>query len=275
MSSRGLNGPGGSFPCLEDVTGNDPGQGRVLVSRALGTGEATVVWMGGSGGGGLSDGFAGAESPEDASRRAVANAARASMRAAKTLRQYCVANVITRMWTLTYAAAEWDRGAVTADVNDFLQRLRVHLGGDFPAIYVIEKHPGGHGLHVHVGLQSGFIDWGLFGSLWGHGHVQYSDGQKGISRVRGKRAQARQLAKYLSKYMAKGFDECHDFGRHRYEVTQGFSVIVSRRVFGTFAGALRWLLDVEGSAPSVSWCSSGVEDWHGPPAWWFQFDLFD
>jgi hypothetical protein len=162
---------------------------------------------------------------------------------------------------------------VTADVNDFLQRLRVFLGADFPAAYVIEVHPKGHGLHVHVALQSRFIDWVLLGRLWGRGHVQYSDCQAAISRVVGKRAQARALAGYLSKYMAKGFDESHELGRHRYEVTQGFSVVVARRLFRTFAAAVGFLRDVEGSAAAVSWCSDSVEDWHGPPAWWFQFDL--
>jgi hypothetical protein len=157
------------------------------------------------------------------------------------------------------------------DVNDFLQRLREHLGEAFPAAYVLELHPKGHGLHVHIALQSRFIRWELLGQLWGHGHVQYSDGAVAIRNAGSKRAQSRRLAQYLTKYMAKGWADQHDAGDHRYEVTQGFQPETSRRVFYSLAAALDWLDSTDG-APATQWCSDSAEDWEGPPVWAFRYD---
>jgi len=269
MPARGLKGPAGSFPCPKDVTGKRPGERPFLATRNLGTGECSVVYVGLSAGKDLAPLVE--EPPKvvfDPEREA-ANAKRANSKAAKNLRLYIVANVLTRMWTLTYATAQWDRGRVAADVNDWLQRLRKELGTDFPAAYVIEKHPGGHGLHVHVALQSRYIEWGLMGRLWGHGVVQYSDGNKWVRAAKGKREQGRRLASYLAKYMAKAWADHHLPGDHRYEVTQGFGVKRERRVFRSLARAREWLDAVEGGTPVVHWSSDSLEDWRGPPAWVF------
>jgi hypothetical protein len=213
------------------------------------------------------DETAGSLDPEKVAR----NAKRASDKARSNLRRFIVANGLTRMWTPTYAKAEWDRDKVTADVNDWLQRLREYLGENFPAAYVIEEHPGGHGLHVHVALQSRFIDKDVMQSLWGHGLVQFSDGNKAVQKAKGKRAQARMLARYLCKYMAKAWADNHLAGQHRYEVTQGFGVKVTGHRFRTLVEAVRWLGREEGPASS-EWSSEQIEDWHGPPCRVFTWD---
>lgn len=201
--------------------------------------------------------------------REAANVRRANVKAAKNLRLFIVANVLSRMWTLTYADAHWERGKVIADVNDWLQRLRTELGVSFPAAYVLELHPGGHGWHVHVAMPSRYIEWRKMGRLWGHGHVQFSDGNRWIKKAGGKREQSRRLAAYLAKYMAKSWADHHAPGDHRYEVTQGFKVQKERRVFRTFEEARAWLESCEVSPLLTAWSSDRVEDWHGPPAWVF------
>jgi len=195
------------------------------------------------------------------------NAQRASSRAAGELRRYVVANQLTRMWTLTYVDARHERRAVVGDVNDWLQRLRDYLGAPFPAAYVLERHPGGHGLHVHVALPATFIPHADMVRLWGHGHVQFSDLNRSVRAVRGRRDQARRLAAYLSKYMAKAWASEHEPGAHRYEVTVGFQV---RRVVSahrSFERALAQIEAVAGQPVSVVWASLDSEDWYGPPAW--------
>lgn len=268
-----LTDPPASFPCQKDITGYGAGERPFLATRSLRTGEATVVYVSAP-----KEKILELPSEDKTSvigelERAADNASRASRRAVKNLRLFIVANVLTRMWTLTYAVAESDRDVVMADVNDFLQRLRVHLGEDFPAAYVLEWHKSGDRLHVHMALQSRFIRWELLGQLWGHGVVQYSDGQKAVDQAKGKRAKSRKLAGYLSKYMAKAWAADHEHGHHRYEVTQGFGVEKMRRVFKSLTAAVGWLNECEGGVrPGYEWCSDGVEDWHGPPAWVLVYD---
>jgi hypothetical protein len=260
-----------SFPCPKDITGNGAGERPFLATRNLGTGEASIVYL-------LPRAEKDLRLPSedktgvvDSIERQADNARTASRRAVKNLRLFIVANVLTRMWTLTYKLSEVDRDVVMADVNDFLQRLRVHLGDAFPAAYVIEWNEDRQRLHVHLALQSRFIKWELLGQMWGHGLVQYSDGQKAVDQAHGKRAKARKLASYLCKYMAKAWAADHEHGQHRYEVTQGFGVEKVRRVFKSLAAALGWLNDAEGDRPEFQWCSDRVEDWHGPPAWVFVY----
>src|ERR1035437_6494944 len=117
-----------SFPCQKDITGNGADQRPFLATRSLGTGEATVVFLSPPKDKILEFPSERKTSAIDELERAADNARKSSSHAAKQLRLYIVANVLTRMWTLTYALPVTDRDVVMADVNDFLQRLRVHLG---------------------------------------------------------------------------------------------------------------------------------------------------
>jgi hypothetical protein len=242
-----------------------------MASEALDTGEAVVVYASARRDKDFSKPWEYETTPEEDLVRQAKNQRRAEGRAKRELRRYIVKNGLSRMWTLTYAEATFDRAKVIGDVNDFLQRLRLVLQCSFPAAYVIERHPGGHGLHVHIALQSRFIDWAQFGRTWGHGHVQFSDGMQVVRAQVGKRAQCRMLAKYLSKYMAKAWTDSHEPGDHRYEVAQGFAVVLSRRVFKTRQEATAWLTDRLG-APADVWWSGDSETWEGPPVWAYTWD---
>jgi hypothetical protein len=262
-------GPSASFSSPKDITGQ--GSNRpYLASRVVNTGEASVVYV------------HPCKEPDrrpkddlsenDRLLRLVRNDKRSERRAKKELRLFIVANVLTRMWTLTYRDEHWDRDVVISNVNDWLQRLREHLDCSFPAAYVLELHPGGHGIHVHVAMESRFILHAEMERLWGHGLVQYSDRNKRLKRVRGKRATARALAGYLCKYMADGWNDLHLPGKHRYERTQGFGVERVRRVFRTLSDALAWLDAEEGAAPVSAWHSDQAENWEGPPCWMLTYD---
>jgi hypothetical protein len=243
-----------------------------VATSHTGTGEASVVYLPPSGNVSYEMPSEDETVATSTAERDAINARTANNRAVGKARRFIVAWMLTRMWTLTYADAEWDRAAVRADVNDFLQRLRKHLGEEFPALYVIERHPGGHGYHVHLALQARFIDKHVLQSLWGRGLVQYADGNKAIRKEKTKRGQARCLARYLTKYMTKAWAEEHHPGEHRYEVTQGFQVGRVRRVFSTLAQAVEWLTSLEQTRPVRHWHSRDAEDWHGPPCWVLGWD---
>lgn len=248
-------GAEGAFPRQKDVTGEGPGW-RVV--EYVDTGEATVWWAGPRGG---SDRLPGESMP-----RPGENARRAVARARVSVRRYAVRNRLTRLWTFTYVEAQWDVGQVRRDVNAWAKRLRKHLDRSVPYVAVMELHPGGHGLHVHVLLPSRFVRHKAMRALWGKGHVQYSDGDTSVRRVKGQRSRARRAAEYVAKYVGKELGQAMGPGQHRYEVGEGFQPEqVRRSVRSEFAG-LRWLCERRGGElPVLVWSSDDLEDWRGPP----------
>ncbi len=81
------------------------------------------------------------------------------------------------------------------------------------------------------------------------------------------RDQARIAARYLSKYVAKTFqDKDHPVGLHRYEVAQGFQPVGHRLIGTTLAQVIGEATDRMGGPPRDRWDSSQVVDWAGPPA---------
>jgi hypothetical protein len=273
-----------SFPCPKDVTGNTASDRVFLAVWSEGTGEGLVVvqerarttkeafrseerivnWETGE----IIESAAPEEPNEEEKERN--NRQRAERRAKKLFRHYVVRNWLVRMWTMTYEIAEWDRGKVVADMNGFLQRLRVELGELFPAAYVLELHPGGHGWHAHLALERRFIHKHRLQILWSHGIVQFSDGNKGVRKEQGGRAKARVVARYMSKYLTKEFQGEHPMGEHRYEVTQGFQVVRRSWRFRSLEAASKWLEELEGGiVAATNWTSDAIEDWHGPPVWGF------
>src|SRR4051812_45410198 len=79
----------------------------------------------------------------------------------------------------------------------------------------------------------------------------------------------RRAAGYLSKYVSKTFDAPHLFGRHRYDVAQGFQPPVRRLTGRSAEHVLDQACEVMDSEPVRSWSSVQVEDWDRPPAVWF------
>lgn len=256
-----------SLPCPEDVTGSEQVTVGVLVTERIECGEVSAVWVNTGesvSGEGVSEWLS-----QDQCERDHWNAIRALSRAKTALRRFCTANLLVRMWTLTYADAQWDHQKVVADVNRFMGELRGLLGEAFPYAYVLELHPGGHGLHVHFLIQKRFVDYYRLKALWGHGHVQYSDSNRSLKRENGGRAQARMAANYLVKYCSKDWE--YGSGRHRYERSQGFNARITRRLFANFEEAMLYIVTLRGDEPCrVYWDSAHMGDqWKGPPALWY------
>ncbi len=202
--------------------------------------------------------------------RKAQNEKRAHRRAVKSVRQYCVRWGLTKMWTFTFKEAQWDKNQVKAHMNSFLMRWRTLNGGKaFPYLYVLELHPKGHGYHVHVAVPGGmFTDFFQLRRTWGHGRIRFDENNRHSGESRN---DARRLAVYLSKYLAKDLNGDHVHGEHRYEPAQGFDVQTTRRWFTTFREAVEYLSHrVTGERFVEVWSDYEVEGWPGPPTWLFQ-----
>lgn len=197
--------------------------------------------------------------------------AEAARRARGKVRRYCTANGLNRLGTLTYGPPRCtDPEQIRADLGVFFRELRGALGGEpLPYVWVPERHKDGVHLHAHFAVGR-YIKRSLVRQVWGRGFVHMkllSDLPVGSTGVE----ESRRAAGYLSKYVAKTFDD-PELGRHRYDVAQGFQPSSQR-----FEG--RSSEDVLGQAWQVlggrelafRWSSSDVEDWQGPPAVHFQW----
>ena len=281
-------GGASSFPCPKDITSSP-----FNVCVYEGVGEASISFRGESsslrGAEGSSSDLALLRAATDEwgeiniplllkleDERRQQNIARSNRRRVRRVRQYCVKNTLTLMWTLTYAEAQWDRKKIKADVNQLMIAWRGLNGGrEFPYVYVLELHPKGHGYHVHLAVPEGmWTSHAKLKRLWGKGRIQFDEQKK--RRSGEDRNNARRLAGYLSKYLVKAFDSDGlevEKGDHFYEVAQGFGVEVLRRSFPTFAEAESFLLSmIEGEQFAQVWTSLDCEWWprESPPVWVFE-----
>jgi hypothetical protein len=202
--------------------------------------------------------------------RPIADAAHvAARRARKQVRLYCASNGLVYLWTATYGPTEEarrDPRQVRQDVRQLFRRLRIDLGRSFPYIWTTEWHKTGHGLHVHFALGER-VDHATVRTAWRRGHVWVSGPPRG---GRGGVGDARRVARYIAKYLAK--DHAALDGLHRYDVAQGFRPR-SRVVLASSAEAALVLAEREmGSAPSRRWESREDAGWAGPPAVWAGWD---
>ncbi|MGD0056206.1 MAG: hypothetical protein ABSC34_12320 [Acidimicrobiales bacterium] len=275
---QGARRDGGPFPCQSDIT-----VGPYKASIAIDTGEATIVY-GHSGPRASSwesfdDGWdwlvsdAGellAKRPSlTEEEREARNLERANKRAIVALRRYCVRNDLQKMLTLTYAEESWDRAAVKRDMNLlFVRWRRLKGGGAFPYAYVLELHPSGHGLHVHVAVPLRYIDKHWLQETWGHGIVHYRDPKP--LRERNSRERSRRLSGYLAKYVSKDMSSDHVAYEQRYSVAQGFNFEVKRSSFNTLVEARAWILLFRGEHFNEVWSYADDENWDGPPVWVFR-----
>lgn len=199
----------------------------------------------------------------------------AARRARGKVRRYCTAHRLNRLATLTYRGAGChDPHQLRRDVGLFFRALRTALGSKpFPYLWVAEWHPGGHGLHVHFGVGR-YVPRSILEGAWGHGFVHIkllSDLPVGSTSIH----EARLVARYLSKYVAKTFDPDnveHLKGLHRYEPAQGFQPPTARLHGVSPEQVLAGAVEVMNAPPTRSWSSAEVEDWKAPPALWFQWD---
>jgi hypothetical protein len=203
-------------------------------------------------------------------RDPVRSADEAARRAGTCIRRYAAANRLNRLATLTFATACHDEAQLREDVGEFFRAIREGAGGPLPYVWVPEWHPGGHGLHVHFAVGR-YIRQTDIRRAWGRGIVHI----KLIGDVpigQGSLGEARQAARYLAKYVRKGFGADHTFGLHRYECAQGFRPKVERIVARTSEAAMEAASDRMGGWPSIVWRSREAERWLGPPAVWASWD---
>lgn len=210
----------------------------------------------------------------------------AGRRARAKLRRYCAANGLNRLGTLTYGPV--DPGSRTyvnevavrcadpvqarQDVGEFFRRLREATGRDrLPYVWVPELHKDRVNLHVHVAVGR-FVPRSVIADAWGRGHVHIKL-LNGMPVGSGPREEARRAAGYLSKYVAKTFDDptTRVLGLHRYDVAQGFQpekVTIRGRSIDDVLDQASTAMDGE---PERFWWSGDVADWDRPPAVWAQW----
>lgn len=192
-------------------------------------------------------------------------------RARGRLRRYCAHHRLNRLGTLTYAGKGChDPAELREHIGPFFRQLRANLGGKpFPYVWVPEWHPGGHGLHVHFAVGR-FIKRQAITGAWGRGFVHI----KLIGDVPvggGTLAEARIAARYLSKYVAKSFDDGQPAGMHRYEVAQGFQPARTRLVGACAQEVVGRAVALMGRDVERRWSSDEAIEWRGAPAVWLSW----
>jgi hypothetical protein len=194
----------------------------------------------------------------------------AGRRARSRLRRYCAANRLNRMGTLTYSGEGChDPQQVREDLGIFFRNLRTSVG-PLPYAWVPEWHPGGHGLHAHFAVGQ-YIRRQAINEAWGRGFVHIKligDLPTGSGSL----SEARIAASYLSKYVAKTFQDSRSLmGLHRYDVAQGFQPIVVALSGNSSVDVINQASEKMHASPLTQWLSSGETEWEGPPAVWAQW----
>jgi hypothetical protein len=206
--------------------------------------------------------------PSHGSDRALVEGAR---RARSAVRRYCAAHRLDRFGTLTYRGSGChDAGVVRLHVGAFFKQLRRGLGGgSFPYVWAPEWHASGHGLHAHFAVAQ-YIEKGLIERSWPWGFVDIRRFEIEFGHA-SELARARIAGAYLAKYVSKAFGR-PEFGRHRYEVAEGFQPRVLRFWARSYQDAIDFSIVLrEGLIPRVSQ-SSNWKGWEGPPTVWMQWD---
>jgi hypothetical protein len=211
------------------------------------------------------------DSPEDRAARSKANSVH---RARARCRVLAKANKICRLLTLTFAVAVHDREAVLGEMALFVRRLRAAMPR-LRYLYVLELHPGGHGWHVHMGIDK-YVDHAVWEELWGQGFV---DIRYLKSKVTGYQQSAADVARYLAKYISKDVDGVEK-GKRRFSGSHNLVDTVVQAWFLTLEDAVAWIasrqkvfwwgyLSVQGLYSMGKW-SDTVVGWRGPECWIFR-----
>lgn len=280
------------------VRGRKRKGGSFSVAAYPGAGEATIAYV---------PECSAVEKPDRRRRRwpeAAAdpedNERRAESRARTEVRRTVVTHRMTRLITLTYAVECWDREQAYRDLQAMWDQMHPKRDG-WAALVVVEVHPGGHGLHLHMLMSDPWpvtcakaveMGW-VCGSrrrivrvderwcgkcllcLWGQGGV---NGRK-IRTGQGGRNDARRAASYVAPYLGKEFgatavegvpaSALREPGQKRYWRTQGCRVEVRRMRCERLEEAYWAACDLTygGLEPDEGWVSEQCEDWRGPPVW--------
>lgn len=110
-------------------------------------------------------------------------------------------------WTPDQWAKAWDR----------LRRLLSRVLGDFPYVAILEKHKKGN-YHLHVAW-CGRVNVGIVRKMW----LSALGGGRGCGNIDAKKIKvpaggdrAARIARYISKYVSKHFDEDPRYNKKRY-----------------------------------------------------------
>jgi len=155
------------------------------------------------------------EAPEELS---VESIMKASARAKRRVRHLCRNMMATHLLTLTKReseASEFWSPEDWAAAWDRLRRLLVRVLGQFPYVAILEQHKKGN-YHLHVAWV-GRINVQLVRKMWlavvGSGggnidakHIKVAPGHDRSSRI----------ARYISKYVSKSFEDNPRFNKKRY-----------------------------------------------------------
>ena len=169
------------------------------------------------------------------------NRARACRRAKSQVRKKCKVLGVDSLWTLTYRERVTDVAVLLRDWQLFVRRVRAVMPG-FAYVATVEEQARG-ALHMHIAthrLPARLVhpvagvrvkSWPLLLAIW-----RSVTGPRGGSfnerkRKAHSRSAAHKIASYISKYVAKQFDQARD-GAHRYFVSQG--VVIPRAVVELF-----------------------------------------
>ena len=192
----------------------------------------------------------------------------ASRRAKAKVRRYCAENKLNRLGTLTYAGNGChDQKQIREDLSHFFKRLKSESKSEFPYVWVPEWHKTGHGLHAHFAVGR-YIPVNRIKEAWGHGFVHIKL-LSGLPVGSGALEESRLAANYLGKYVSKSFlDENRLFGRHRYDLAQGFSPKKLTLNAKSKSEIIQLAVDKMKAEPKYSWFSDMEEVWPASPAFW-------
>lgn len=124
-------------------------------------------------------------------------------------------------------------------------------------------------MHFAVGR---WVSRSVINRAWGRGSVHI----KLLGHVpvgAGALGEARQAARYLSKYVSKTFTDpsARVLGLHHYGLAQGFQPEKITLRGRSPEDVLDQASDLFGSRPTSTWSSADAELWSGPPAIWAQW----
>lgn len=205
------------------------------------------------------------ETPEQEEERHARNHRRSVMRSRGLLMDYAREYKLCYLWTLTYKGEgqhDWD--AMVDDVREFQRRFKEQYP-DMAYVIVPEWHPGGHGIHLHMGVGR-FIPWQVMLFLWTDGGSHPLAGTvKAPKTVKGK-IDPEHCARYLAKYVTKTLnDAVARRGAKRFYRPHGHVVTLVRWRFTTELRAYTFALLFFGGELPYEWDSRLAEGWEGPP----------
>lgn len=155
------------------------------------------------------------EAPEELS---VESIMKSSARAKRRVRHLCRNMMATHLLTLTRREkeeAEFWSPEQWADAWDRLRRLLVRVIGAFPYVAILERHKKGN-YHLHVAWV-GKINVQLVRKMWlsivgqGAGNIDAR-----YIKVKAGHDRSARIARYISKYVSKSFEDNPRFNKKRY-----------------------------------------------------------